>query len=340
MRSKRLTIAPWKRVRCLESISRAAAACCWILSRLASRSRKGKYRSGVCRKPSRPSTSGSLMKKTGCTSAIPGRKRTSRSHSSAPTVLPCQVKACWLRMRSSELRATESMGLTRPPSSTGTRPSRSRSNARVFAGGRSAVAASAMAMNAADQGVSFEMRISCLQGGGLTARGRPAQAEREVHEQSRRHQHARGVGQEPPGVLHHLQDGEGVVLAEARLVERLAGVPERLIHVDEDVARLSGRRAREVDQAGEVLRDVGSGVDVVLEPLQGHGEGQVFPAAPERERIGAPLVDERLRRAERIGNEPDAVALRPRERLDERSLLIALIVAGNRSRFDDVDSSP
>ena len=47
-----------------------------------------------------------------------------------------------------------------------------------------------------------------------------------------------------------------------------------------------------------------------------------------------------MRRAERIGNEPDAVALRPRERLDERSLLIALIVAGNRSRFDDVDSSP
>jgi hypothetical protein len=50
-----------------------------------------------------------------------------------------------------------------------------------------------------------------------------------VQEQSERHEHAGGVGQEPPGVLHHLQDGERVVLSEARLVERLPAVAQRLV---------------------------------------------------------------------------------------------------------------
>src|SRR5438067_5708820 len=340
MRSKRLTIAPWKRVRCLESISRAAAACCWILSRLASRSRKGKYRSEVCRNPIRPSTSGSLMKKTGCTSAISGRKRTSRSHSSAPTGLPCQVNACWLRMRSSELRATESRGLTRPPSSTGRRLNRSRSNPRVLAAGRSAVAANATATIAAAQGISFGIRISCLQGGGLLPRGRPAQAEGEVQEQSARDQQAGRVGQQPSRVLDHLQDGERVVLAEARLVERLASVAEWLVHVDEDLARLSRRGTRDLHQAGEVLRDVGARIDVVLELLEGHRERQVFAVAPERERIGPPVVDEGLRCAENVGDQPGAVALGAGERLDEGGLAVRLVVPRARFGLGDVDLGP
>jgi len=80
------------------------------------------------------------------------------------------------------------------------------------------------------------------------------------------------------------------------------------------------------------------GVHVVRELLQRHREREVFALLAERERVGAALVGERLRSAQRLRDEPDPVALRARERLDERSHAIALILAGNGRGLDHVDA--
>ena len=139
-------------------------------------------------------------------------------------------------------------------------------------------------------------------------------------------QHARDVRDEPARVLHHLQDGEGVALAEAGLVEGLAVVAHGLVHGDEDVAGLPGAGIGEVHQAGEVLRDLGAGVLVVAELLQRHRVGQVLAPVAHGELVGAPLVGEGLGRAEPLRDQPGAVALPPGDGLDEGGALVDLVV--------------
>src|SRR5512136_2841954 len=199
----------------------------------------------------RPRTSGSLMKKAGWASATSGRNSTSSSHSSAPTVRPSWRKLCWLRIMSKELRATESTGFTRPPSSAGRRENPSTSKPRTLPVGMSAAAAPARATPPTSQGTSRESFMSRLLRDLAPPHG-AAQGDAEVNQEPHRHQDARDVGQEPAGILHHLQHRQGVPLAEARLVEGLPVVAQRLVHVDEHVALLAARGVGEVHQAGEV----------------------------------------------------------------------------------------
>ena len=91
-------------------------------------------------------------------------------------------------------------------------------------------------------------------------------------------------GMSQPGFCDDLQDGQGVALPEARLVERLPVVAERLVHVDEDVAVLAAGRVLQPDEAREVLRDVGARVDVVPEVLERERVGQVLAPLAQRER--------------------------------------------------------
>ncbi|OIQ67037.1 hypothetical protein GALL_513880 [mine drainage metagenome] len=95
------------------------------------------------------------MTKTGCWSATVGRNIRSSSHSSALTVWPWYRNSCWLRMTRSEFRATESMGLTRPPSSTGRLANLPMAKPRTLPEGSMAVTTEARAKAAASQGNSL-----------------------------------------------------------------------------------------------------------------------------------------------------------------------------------------
>src|SRR5690349_13957259 len=237
------------------------------------------------------------MTNTGCASATSGRNMTSRSHSSAPTVRSSWRKLCWLRIMRSEFRATESMGFTRPPSRTGRRPKASTSKPRTAPGGSAPRATPTTASAPAGHGayrriLAFMSGLHCCGTGrldrSLLAPQPAAERDREVHEQPERHEGARDVREEPARVRHHLEDGERVALPEARLVEGLAVVAQRLVHVDEHVPLLAAPRVREVHEAREVLRDVGARVDVVAELLERHRVGQVLAPRPHLEHVGAP----------------------------------------------------
>ncbi len=96
--------------------------------------------------------------------ATSGRNMTSSSHSSAPTVRPRCWKLCWPRIMSSELRASESIGLTRPRSRTGIRPNPSRSSPRTLPGGSNAAPTPASASAPAIQGMPFTTPLASASG--------------------------------------------------------------------------------------------------------------------------------------------------------------------------------
>ena len=86
----------------------------------------------------------------------------------------------------------------------------------------------------------------------------------ELDDQPEGHQGAGDVGHRPAGVAHDLEDSRLVVVFEAGLVEREAGVAQRVVHVDDDFAILFRELNAQVDEnakAGEktlVILDVAS----------------------------------------------------------------------------------
>src|SRR5207302_1998171 len=135
---------------------------------------------------------------------------------------------------SSELRASESSGLIRPPSRMGRRPNPSTSKPRTGLVGKSVALARTIASPKTAQGRTFPLIIS-----GQTSHRRPASSQRaaegkrEVQKEATAYEDAGDVGNQPAGILHHLQDRELVSVPETRLVESIAGVPQRLVHRDQ-----------------------------------------------------------------------------------------------------------
>src|SRR5438067_12245238 len=170
---------------------------------------------------------------------------------------------------SSELRASESNGLIRPPSRIGRRPNSPTSKPRAGRPGKSEAPARAIASPKTAQGRTFPLVIS-----GQTSHRRPAPAQgaaegkREVQKEATAYEDAGDVGNQPAGILHHLQDRELDSVPETRLVESIAGVPQRLVHRDQHVAFLALRRIGKVHETGEILRDVGARIQIVRELLE------------------------------------------------------------------------
>ena len=81
-----------------------------------------------------------------------GRARRAATRPGPTVAVLVERKLCWLRIMSSELRATESIGLTRPPSSTGRRPKPSTSKPRTWPGARSMASAADQRQAAGEPG--------------------------------------------------------------------------------------------------------------------------------------------------------------------------------------------
>src|SRR5437899_6033788 len=97
----------------------------------------------------------------------------------------------------------------------------------------------------------------------------------KLKQKSRGDQGAREIGGDRGGVFHHLEYGQAVVFAEGRLVKCPAFVAQRVVHVDERGAVFVLFRVRQEHEAGKILWDVGSRVDVVVEFLQRQGKREV-----------------------------------------------------------------
>ena len=73
--------------------------------------------------------------------------------------------------------------------------------------------------------------------------------------------------------MNDLQNGDTWVnVVEAGLIEGFAGVPERIVHINQDFAVLTGVGALQPNAAGEILRDIRAAVNVVAEFLELNAE--------------------------------------------------------------------
>src|SRR5438093_1160391 len=99
----------------------------------------------------------------------------------------------------------------------------------------------------------------------------------ELGHQSRAHQYAREIRREPAWVVDDLENRALIVRVEARLIVRFAGVPERIVHVDQHLAVFAGIRTLQAYAAGKVFGDVRARIYVVLEFKEVNVERLVEP---------------------------------------------------------------
>src|SRR5678815_2636749 len=92
----------------------------------------------------------------------------------------------------------------------------------------------------------------------------------ELNEQPGRDDDARDIRRDETRVMHDLEDRRLVIFLKTGLVERLAAVTQRMIHINQNVAVHSALRVLERDLAREVLWDFGAGILFVGELLQGY----------------------------------------------------------------------
>ena len=85
---------------------------------------------------------------------------------------------------------------------------------------------------------------------------KPTRWVRELNHQTQRHQHAGEIRREPARVVDDLQDRALVVLVEAGLIIRFAGVAQRVVHVDQHFAVFAGVGPLQAHAAGKVLGNV------------------------------------------------------------------------------------
>jgi hypothetical protein len=82
--------------------------------------------------------------------------------------------------------------------------------------------------------------------------------------------------------VNDLKNGDARVnVIEAGLIKGFAGVPERVVHVDQDFAIFAGVRTLNVDATGEVLWNVRAAVNVVAEFKQLEAERFVKANRPQ-----------------------------------------------------------
>ena len=111
------------------------------------------------------------------------------------------------------------------------------------------------------------------------------------------------IRHQPARVAHHLQNAALVVAIEARLVIRLAPVPQRVVHVDQHFTPFTGVGPIQQYAAGKILRDFCTGIFVVIEFLQVKAERFVMALRSQGDFVGAAAVIESLDASEKGRNQ-------------------------------------
>jgi len=130
--------------------------------------------------------------------------------------------------------------------------------------------------------------------------------ERELINESQRDDHAGDVGSLVARIADHLQHGAAVVRFETGLVVSGSLIAQRVVHVDEHLARLVVFRIHEIQLAGEVFRDLCARIRFMGEVQQFEAVGIVVAGGPHLDTPAAAGDLNVLRGGERIGDQPGA----------------------------------
>src|SRR6059058_2787973 len=101
---------------------------------------------------------------------------------------------------------------------------------------------------------------------------KPEQVHRKLEKESGRHQATGNVRQEHGRILYHLENARLIVVIEACLVKGVAAITKRAVHRDADVAMLIPLEVFEADLTREIIRDIGSGITIMIEMKKGERE--------------------------------------------------------------------
>src|ERR1051326_7587935 len=193
-------------------------------------------------------------------------------------------------MIKSELRATVSSGLTRPPTSTGMLPNFAKSNSSfgVFGGNQLAPIDTA-ATTKMIHGKKRFMRLLSV------ADAKIRRDENQIAQEDPRP----GRGGETGGV-HHLANSPGSFWVGPGLIKCFAAIAKRMIHVNQHVTVHRSVRVDQCNFAREIFRYFCTGILVVRKLLQCHAIWFVVARWPHRNHPRATAAGKCLRRAERI----------------------------------------